>query len=182
MTSDRPHLSVTLNALAVGGIAAVLVAAYGFQFALGELPCPLCTLQRVAFVLAMFGFILNATFGIRPLHYAVILLSAAFGMAASGRQVLLHIVPGSGDYGPPFLGLHFYTWAFILFAAMVPGTAALLSFGGDTHPPVRRAWITAVCGLGTGLTLLNALTTFLQCGPIECIDDPVRWWIGAVSR
>lgn len=27
-----------------------------------------------------------------------------------------------------------------------------------------------------GLTALNAATTFLQCGPIECPDNPVRYW------
>jgi hypothetical protein len=27
-----------------------------------------------------------------------------------------------------------------------------------------------------GLVALNAVTTFLQCGPLECPDNPVHYW------
>ena len=33
-----------------------------------------------------------------------------------------------------------------------------------------------------GLTALNAVTTFLQCGPIECPDNPVRYWALSGTR
>jgi disulfide bond formation protein DsbB len=39
-----PAAAVKLNVLALYAIAAVLLAAFYFQFALGELPCPLCLL------------------------------------------------------------------------------------------------------------------------------------------
>lgn len=171
-------LLAALNALALLGIGAVLVAAYAFQVALNELPCPLCTLQRVAFCALAFGFLLNVRFGPRALHYGVILLGAAFGMAVSGRQVLLHITPGSGAYGSAFLGLHYYTWAFLLFAASMLATAGLLIAQPDGVAEPRRSVLTrAAIGLAIAVTLANAVTTFLQCGPIECIDDPVRYWI-----
>ena len=54
------------------------------------------------------------------------LLAALFGMAVAGRQILLHITPGTGSYGAPLFGLHFYTWSFLLFAAS-DGALALLT-------------------------------------------------------
>jgi disulfide bond formation protein DsbB len=87
------------NALGALGIALVLVVAFGMQFVFGELPCPLCSLQRVALVLCGMGFLLNLRFGVQPLHYGLSILAALFGVAVAGRQVLLHIVPGSGAYG-----------------------------------------------------------------------------------
>ena len=83
------------NAIGAMGIALVVLVAFAMQFALGELPCPLCSLQRVALVLCGFGFLLNLRFGVQPLHYGLSMLAALFGVAAAGRQVLLHIVPVS---------------------------------------------------------------------------------------
>ena len=44
------------------------------------------------------------------------------------RQILLHIVPGTGHYGSPVLGLHYYTWAAICFFLILLGTAVMLMF------------------------------------------------------
>jgi hypothetical protein len=106
------------------------------------------------------------------------LLAALFGMTAAGRQVLLHITPGSGAYGAPLFGLHLYTWSFLLFGLVILGTAVLLLVPRPEmpawSPPLRvkhgLAWA------AIALTALNAITTFLQCGPIECPDNPVRYW------
>lgn len=174
-----PRLVELANLLAVLGLGIVLLAAYGFQFALGELPCPLCTLQRVAFALTAFGFVLNLRFGARPAHYGLIILAALFGMTASGRQVMLHIVPGSGAYGSAVMGLHFYTWAFLLFGLVVLGVAVLLILGiapaNARHQPGAGAKLAAF--LVIALVLANAVTTFVQCGPIECPDDPTAYWL-----
>jgi disulfide bond formation protein DsbB len=181
-------IDAVLNGAAVAAIGAALLAAYALQFALGEQPCPLCTLQRVAMVLALVGFVLNLRFGAQPLHYAVVLLAAGFGMVVAGRQVMLHVVPGSGEYGSALLGLHLYTWSFLTFAAMVPGVALLLALyrpreaQREAGAPVRRSWALALCWLAAGLALANAVTIFLQCGPIECSDDPSGWWALGTNR
>lgn len=174
-----------VNALALLGIAGVLAVAYAFQLALGELPCPLCLLQRVAFCAVAFGFLLNVRFGPRASHYGIVLLGALFGMATSGRQVLLHVAPGTGAYGSPFLGLHFYSWAFVLFAAIVLAVAGLLllqrSDDVGLAMPAGALPRLAIAG-AIFLTLANAVTTFVQCGPIECEDNPVRYWLADQLR
>ena len=98
------------------------------QLWLGELPCPLCLLQRIQFAMLAIGPILNIRFGPRPSHYAVSLLTAAAGAGFAMRQILLHIMPGDPGYGSALLGYHYYTWAFIGFAAAIVLIGAMLLF------------------------------------------------------
>src|SRR6476646_2820090 len=101
-------IGVTLNALGLYGVALVLVAAFAGQIVLGELPCPLCLLQRVLFAMLAIGPILNIRFGPSPGHYALSLLAAIVGATVSARQILLHIMPRDPGYGSALLGYHYY--------------------------------------------------------------------------
>jgi disulfide bond formation protein DsbB len=173
------------NAMGAAGIAVVLLVAFGLQFGLKELPCPLCNLQRVALVLCGFGFLLNLRFGVQPLHYGLSILAALFGVAVAGRQVLLYILPGSGAYGSAMLGLHLYTWSLILFVAVIAGIALLMIMGGrpdhdrsDHQAAMRFRGIHRFAAyLLIAATLANAANSFAQCGPVECADDPAGYWI-----
>lgn len=177
-----PEMSRQLNALILLGIAGILAFAFLDQFLMDDLPCPLCLLQRVGFVLAGFGFALNVVIGPRPSHYGVAILGAAVGAGVATRQVLLHIVPGSGSYGDPLLGLHFYTWALIAFCLIIVVAALLLLFEDQFRPTPgmskREGWRGAT-GLGlvalfffTLLTLVNAGSTFAECELGLCPDNP----------
>ena len=176
---SRP-LAVTLNALGLYAVALVLAAAFGAQLLLHELPCPLCLLQRIAFALIAVGPILNLRFGPRPSHYALSLLVAAAGAAFAMRQVLLHIMPGDPGYGSPLLGYHYYTWAFIGFAAATLLIAAMLLFdrqfdNGKTQAIEPGAFARTAVWLVIGLTALNVIATLLQCGFAACPDNPERY-------
>lgn len=172
-----------LNLLGLFGVCGVLTMAYVMQWTLNELPCPLCMLQRVAFTAVAFGLVLNVRYGIRASHQGIVILSALFGMAVSGRQMLLHITPGSGSYGSPVLGLHYYSWAFVLFTLIVVGTAGLLLIQSEeppTHSKVR-AWLARVAVYAAiALTFGNALTNFAQCGPFACPDNPTSYWLSGL--
>jgi disulfide bond formation protein DsbB len=172
------------NWLGALAIVAVLVGAFVLQFAHNELPGPLGMLQRIAFVMCGFGFLMNLRFGSQPLHYGIILLAALFGLAASGRQVLLHIVPGDAGSGPLLLGLHLYTWTFLFFTATVLGVAFLLLLSpreverreGRHALPIGRlssfvAWLLIL------VTLANAVAAFALCGPVECPQTPTTYWL-----
>lgn len=173
------------NAVGVAGIAIVLLVAFGLQVGLKELPCPLCNLQRVAFALCGFGFLLNLRFGVQPLHYGLSLLAALFGAAVAGRQVLLHIVPGSGAYGSAAFGLHLYTWSVVAFVAVIAGIAVLMIVGGrpdhdrsDHQAALRfRGVYRFAAYLLIAVTLANAINSFVLCGPLECPDSPTDYWI-----
>ena len=129
-----PALSLRLNAVGLLAVSAVLIFAFADQLFLADLPCPLCILQRAAFVVAGFGLALNLRFGPRASHYALLLIGALAGAVIASRQILIHIVPGTGTYGHALLGLHFYSWAFVIFVVMVLGNRDHAA----VRPPIRR--------------------------------------------
>ncbi|MFD2176024.1 disulfide bond formation protein B [Veronia pacifica] len=169
-----------LNVLGMFGIASVLFAGIFFQFALNELPCPLCLLQRVGFALVLFGFALNVRFGIRQRHYGVILLGALFGAMSALRQVSLHVIPGTPHYGSDVMGMHYYTWAFVIFGLTILGVSVLnmlwqekWSENSETMTKIGKycMWF------AIGSVFLNFVLTFAECGPYECAADPVKYWL-----
>ena len=135
-------------------------------------------------MLCGFGFLLNLRFGVQPLHYGLSILAALFGIAAAGRQVLLHIVPGTGAYGSALFGLHLYTWSALFFAAVIAGIALLMIIGGrsDDEAPRFRGFSRFAAWLLIAATLANALNSFALCGPVECDPDPAGYWIAKVLR
>jgi disulfide bond formation protein DsbB len=175
----RSH-AVMLNALALYGVALVLAAAFAAQLWLGELPCPLCLLQRIAFALLAIGPMLNVRFGPRPSHYAWSLLAAAAGATVAMRQILLHVMPGDPGFGSALLGYHYYTWAFIGFAAAIILIAAMLLFDRqfadwETTPTPAGAFARIAVWLVIALTALNVVSTLLECGFAACPDSPVEY-------
>ena len=174
-------LALAINALGLYAIALVLAAAFAAQLWLDELPCPLCLLQRVAFALLAVGPILNVRYGARPSHYAVSLITAIAGAAFAMRQILLHIMPGDPGYGSPLLGYHYYTWAFIGFAAAIVLIAVVLLFDRQFEDDAKSAlaefggFARTAVWLVIALTALNVITTLLECGFDACPDDPVTY-------
>lgn len=175
-----------LNGLGLLAVSLILVVAFADQIVLGELPCPLCILQRAGFAGAAFGLALNVKFGPRPSHYAVVVMSAFFGAMVSLRQTLLHIVPGTGTYGNAIMGMHFYTWALAIYGLIILGSAAMLLFdrqfqgageAASDRPPRSRAatFGMALVALAALLTLGNGVSTVLECGGGLCPDNPVDY-------
>ncbi len=155
----------------------VLALAFVDQLWFRDLPCPLCILQRAAFFAAGFGLALNIIFGPRPSHYAIVILGSAMGAAISMRQILLHIVPGSGSYGNDIFGLHLYTWAFIAFVLMIIGSAILLLDDRQfarTEPWSSRLNVLPLTAFMVFIVLAvgNVISTLLICGGGLCPASP----------
>ncbi len=183
LTNSRNNLTTTvstwLNQLALLAICGSLLAAFFYQIAFNELPCPLCQLQRVALTLAGIGMMLNIRFGASNVHYAMILASALVGAATSLRQVLLHIAPGDQGYGSALFGLHFYTWGFISFVVIIAFCAVMLCI--DRHPakPSSRNTpgmiVTAVIVLFLILAAANTISSVMVCQFGACPDNPTQY-------
>lgn len=166
MTRSR---AIFLNAVALCGVALVLVIAFAAQLVLGELPCPLCLLQRIQFAMLAIGPILNIRFRPRASHYALSLLAAVLGAAVAARQILLHILPGDPGFGSALLGYHYYTWAFIGFATAIVLIALVLLFDRQFEREVERSSDTGLFARATvwlviALSALNVVSTVLECG------------------
>jgi disulfide bond formation protein DsbB len=177
MTTQR--LAIVLNALGLYAIAAILLAAFTIQIVLQELPCPLCLLQRVAFVGIAVGPVLNLRYGPRPSHYALSLLAAMAGAGFAMRQVLLHIRPGDPGFGSALFGLHYYTWAVVCFVAAILAIAAMMlldgQFGRPDAEPRLGAFEKSAVWLVVGITLANAAGVLVECGLNVSPDNPQRY-------
>jgi disulfide bond formation protein DsbB len=138
-------LASTLNALV---LTFILLAALTVQLMLGELPCPLCFLQRIALMLCALGplFILaqnrRSALVHRDLAIAggMSILAAMLGAAISTRQVLLHILPGDPGYGGTVFGMHLYTICLLAFVCHALAAGAMLIGSAATESFTQRRW------------------------------------------
>jgi len=175
-TRISAYPSYVLNMLALAGICVSLLVAFFFQLALGEIPCPLCMLQRVGLMLVGLGFAMNIRFGPSATHYSIIILSAITGAGVSLRQVLLHIAPGDTGFGSAIFGYHMYTWGFIAFMSTIIFSAFMLMIDRKhmtgANVVVQTALGTVLIGFFLILALGNLTSDVLTCGFAPCVGDP----------
>lgn len=166
--------------LMLAALATILTAAMVLQVSLGEVPCPLCLLERVAMFGCCFGLVLQLRAGETDhgsergsglgLVFALLLLVIA------GRQTLLDIAPRPGHayVGSAVLGLHLPVWSVVIAVALLLGFGVRLAlFGaprasGDSVSPVLRRWTRGLEFYVVLLCAVNFVAVVLQCGLGEC--------------
>lgn len=179
-TWDTRNVVRLFNGVGALVMFSVVIGAYGIQFIFLEPPCPLCLLIRIGMLAAGFGLVLNALFGPKPIHYGFALLGAIFGIIVSLRNIALHIVPGTGSYGDAVFGFHLYTWAFLVFMAIIIAIATVMFFQRQFNEPsgpapkiVNQVAVIALV-IGIFLSAANTFTTAVECGLGPCPDNPTR--------
>ncbi len=156
-------------------ICVVLLGAFWVQFGKNEFPCPLCIMQRMAMMLCALGPALIVMDGLKSRDipaatvmagYGMSILGAVVGLAASLRQVLLHILPDDPGYGAAVMGLHLYTWATIVFlVVLVFSGARLLLAANFTADPGPNRTVSRIVLWIFGLVLAaNAVSTLFEAG------------------
>jgi disulfide bond formation protein DsbB len=158
-------------------IAAVLTAAMVMQYAHGELPCPLCLLQRVAMFGVCFGLMQNFRSGFSDRDLGYSLLFSVFLLVVAVRQTLLDIYPRPGhEYvGSAVLGLHMPVWSILIAVALITACALKLCIIG-TEDGSRPPRPTSTNGRGAAavslylvaLVMINFGSVVVQCGLGQC--------------
>lgn len=177
---ERRSFGAMLNLLGLLGISLVLTVAFYYQLAFGELPCPLCLLQRAGFIAIGLGFLFNVRIGERASHYAMILVGSLVTGFISIRQVSLHLGAGDPGYGSTLFGLHFYTWALIAavgvvcYVALVFVLKDVVGKSGEGTPMNGRT-SNALFAIFALLVAANLVSTVLECGAGQCEDNPVHY-------
>ena len=186
--SDKNTLTFSrlINIVALLGLLGVLAGSLHLQFGVGEQPCPLCLVQRSAMIGLAVGPAMNLLWGMRVRHYALSILAAVAGGAASTRQILLHIAdPADPGYGPAIFGWHLYTWAFVTFLVGVVGCTILIMWNrpfeindkcvmtnrGESPKwmPFLALW--AIIWVVLDLVVI-AVSVVPECGLGMCPDNP----------
>jgi disulfide bond formation protein DsbB len=174
------RLAVTLDRLTLLGmllaLAAILTAAMVMQYAFGEMPCPLCLLQRFAMFGCCFGLMQQLRSGTSERGTGVSLIFTIVLLVISVRQTLLDLFPRSGhDYiGSAVFGIHMPVWSVFIALALLAGFAIRLAvFGSPRFAPLQEnaALQRAARALGVYVVLIcaiNLLSVIAQCGLGEC--------------
>ena len=157
-------------------LAAILTVAMEMQYALGEIPCPLCLLQRVAMFGCCFGLVVQVRSDNSERGTGVALIFAVLLLVISVRQTPLDLFPRPGhDYvGSAVLGIHLPVWSVVIAVALLLGFAIRLALFGGTRStataersPLRSIahllgiYVIAICAI-------NFLSVIAQCGLDQC--------------
>jgi disulfide bond formation protein DsbB len=180
MTASGSSVVATLDRLILlamlAVLAAILTAAMVMQYALGEIPCPLCLLQRVAMFGCCFGLIQQLRTGDSERGTGLALIFAVLLLVISVRQTLLDIYsrPGHDYIGSAVFGLHLPVWSVIIAAVLLLGLAVRLALfgggravkgGGDALPRVLVQplviYVVVICAI-------NFFSVLAQCGLDQC--------------
>lgn len=160
MKAHHLHFAAGLGCLALVGFAV-----YYLQGAIGLLPCPLCVMQRIAYIL--FGITALVAAFHRPagagrwLYLALLDLWATFGAAVAGWQVYLTYNPQAAECGispeERFLnGLPLAKWWPAMFEANGDCTKVDWTFLGLSIPELSLIAFVLLSGLAVVAALRPA--------------------------
>ncbi|WP_028389181.1 disulfide bond formation protein B [Legionella fairfieldensis] len=178
INEKKIHYWINGSALLI--VCIILLIAFYKQLLNHELPCPLCLLQRLCFVGVGLCLCMNLTKGIKVSHYGLMLLASILGLTIALRQVFLHVSPGDLGYGSPLLGLYLYTWSAIGFGIIIGLIAVtlLIEDGFNRKKDILPGrFLYLLMSFFLILILANGISTFMECGPYICKDNPVHYYL-----
>lgn len=156
-------------------IAEILTFAMVLQYRSGEIPCPLCLLQRVAMFGVCFGIIKHFRKGYSARNDGLSMLFALFLLIVSVRQVLLDITPRPGHsyIGSAIFGIHMPVWSVIIAVAILIAFAIKFAALGDNlrdddRSPLLGTAASLLSGYVILLCAINLVSVILQCGLDAC--------------
>ncbi|MGN6579220.1 MAG: disulfide bond formation protein B [Bordetella sp.] len=165
------HGSRQVNALMLFLVCVGLIFSLTWQGMTADYACPLCTLQRMALVLAGVGLLLNVRLGPSPLHYAMTTTAALSGIAISCWLALL---PADAN-ARLLMGLRLHSWAFVMFGVLVVFALLMQTLDrrwGDNA--IKRATSllgTIVMALFLVAALASTAGTVMDCGVSTCLKS-----------
>ncbi len=171
-----------LNIIAVLIIIAVVTGSLVQQFGYGQPPCALCIVERSALVGMAIGPIMNLLMGLSPKHYAITIIAALVGSAASGMQAI-RSAEGTLVLDPNdiVMGIPLYYWALGLCIAGILACAFILlwtsSYQTDDEGllhhggPARVATFTVI-GWLFSYVCLTIWQVLVNCGVSMCPANP----------
>ncbi|WP_406604106.1 disulfide bond formation protein B [Bartonella gliris] len=171
----KHHFIIFMNILGLIGLCMVLLMAFYYQLTKTQssvVPCPLCLLQRLGFVIAGCGFLFNILHRVKNVHYGMVVLGCAVTCLSAARQIFLQITLGNLADGPTLFGLRLYIWAFVI-AVLYIFTVAFIMILRELADKFKVFSLFLVLGkmvsfLFVLLIAANLLTAIFECGTGLC--------------
>ena len=156
-------------------LAAILSTAMAFQYLGGEIPCPLCLLQRVAMFGVCFGIVQNFRNGYSDRNAGWSLLFSLFLLIVSVRQTLLNIYPRPGHayVGSAIFGIHMPVWCVLIATALLIAFGLKLTvLGGDNRLAGRKpeGALARLAAIGMVYVLALCAINFVSV-VVVCLDN-----------
>lgn len=163
-------------------LSGILTAAMVMQFAFGEIPCPLCLLQRVAMFGCCFGLLHQLRAHGSERGGGIALLFALLLLVIAVRQTLLDLFPRPGHVyvGPAVFGVHMPVWSVVTAVSLLLALSLRLTLFGGPHLLPQPEWpslagatrllefyVVLICAI-------NLASVVLQCGLGECHTSGYR--------
>lgn len=176
----NPRLPALLNDLFLFAMmlvmAEILTFAMILQYRNGEIPCPLCLLQRVAMFGVCFGIILHFRGCASVRNDGLSMLFALFLLIVSVRQTLLDIYPRPGHayIGSAIFNIHMPVWSVLIAVAILLAFAIKIAvLGGDNlrddeKPELMSRAQSLLSYYVIALCAINFVSVVLQCGVDAC--------------
>ena len=165
------HGSRQINALMLFLVCVGLVFSLAWQGMAAGYACPLCTLQRMALVMAGVGLLLNVRLGPSPLHYAMTVTAALAGIAVSCWLALL---PADAN-ASLLMGLRLHSWAFVMFGVLAAFALLMQTldrrWGDNAIKRTASVLGTAVMALFLVAALASAAGAVMDCGVSTCLKS-----------
>jgi len=157
-------------------VIVVLSMAMFMQYAMGEIPCPLCLLQRACFLGIGFGAMLQFRGWNKYKSMGICLLFVVMLEVISVRQSLLDICPRPGHewIGTSIFGIYLPLWSVIMAWLMFLSVAFNFLFLGvenrmslSNFPKIQK--LANILGILLMLyCLINFVSVVIQCGLEDC--------------
>ena len=170
-----------LNLIALVGVSAILLTAIYYQLFIDTvLPCALCNLQRIGFLLFGSGLLINIRSDDLKGGYLLCFISSILGSYVSLLHILVEIPPGMPQVGSTIFGIHMYGWAFVMFNLLtiyIVIARFLLDSSANYSIPKNKGYVNYLTGIFIAITIACLISAFLETGLRPMGFGQYHYWV-----
>ncbi|AUR51312.1 disulfide bond formation protein B [Aquella oligotrophica] len=170
-----------LNLIALVVVSGILLTALYYQLFIDTiLPCALCNLQRIGFLLFGSGLLINIRSNNLKCGYLLCFISSILGSYVSLLHILVEIPPGMPQIGSTIFGVHMYGWAFVMFNLLtiyIVIARFLLDSSANYSIPKNKGCVNYLTGLFLAITITCLMSVFLETGLRPIGFGQYHYWV-----
>lgn len=170
-----------LNLLALVVVCGILLTALYYQLFIDTvLPCALCNLQRIGFLLFGCGLLINIRSNDLKGGYLLCFISSILGSYVSLLHILVEIPPGMPQVGSTIFGVHMYGWAFVMFNILtiyIVIIRFMLDSSANYLVPKNKGYVNYLTGLFLSIAVACLVSVFLETGLRPMGFGQYHYWV-----
>lgn len=170
-----------LNLLALVVVCGILLTALYYQLFIDTvLPCALCNLQRIGFLLFGCGLLINIRSNDLKGGYLLCFISSILGSYVSLLHILVEIPPGMPQVGSTIFGVHMYGWAFVMFNLLtiyIVIIRFMLDSSANYLVSKNKGYVNYLTGLFLSIAVACLMSVFFETGLRPMGFGQYHYWV-----